>query len=670
MDLKTAKIRAEKLRAEINDLRYRYHVLDDPNVTDEIYDSLTRELKEIEAEYPQLLTADSPTVRIGGKPLDKFKKIKHNRPMLSLNDAFSAEEVREWHSRVKKILGREIPSFYCDVKFDGLAIELTYVHGKFEQGATRGDGQIGEDITQNLRTIESIPLEISGKGIPDPLIVRGEVVIFKKELDRINKLQLQKSARPFANPRNAAAGTIRQLNPRVAASRKMSFFTYGLVSEDFEIYPDHQTELNLLKKWGFEPSQEHTVVRDIEAVIKYFDHMAKKRSDLPFEIDGVVVRVNNNRLYKRAGVIGKAPRGAIAYKFAAKKATTIVEEIKIQVGRQGNLTPVAVMRPVAVGGVTITHASLHNEDEIRRLGLKIGDTVVVQRAGDVIPQIVEVLPKLRAGRERDFHMPRHCPVCGSEVKRQQISAGREKGAALVCQNKRCPAKNLREMEHLVNAFEIYTVGPKIIKRFKDEGLISDASDIFSLKKEDIAGLARFGEKSAENIISSINEHKKIPLPRFLMALGILHVGEQTAFDLAEGFGTLQKLTKASFEEINAVENIGDTVAKSVYDFFQLKQNEQFIERLFDRGIIIEPAEKLIKSRKLKGLKIIVSGTLESMSREEAKRAVLENGGDWVSSVSKNTDYLVVGENPGSKLDKAQKLGVKIIDEKDFLKLLR
>ena len=695
MDFKQAKIRAVKLRAEINGLRYRYHVLDDPRVTDEVYDSLTRELRELEEKYPSLRIPDSPTQRIGGRPLDKFRKVQHEGPMLSLNDAFSKDEVEDWHKRVKKLLGSDDDfEIFCDLKMDGLALELVYENDVLKVASTRGDGLIGEDVTQNIKTIEDIPLALP----PDPkrprrYIVRGEAFIGKQEFARINREQAKRKDKIFANPRNVAAGSIRQLNPRITASRRINFYAYAVYGrgEDYlKRFATKKAERESLDRAKIPYNPEGKELRIFSEVLKFHGHWAKYRDKLPYEIDGIVAAVNDNVKYEKLGYIGKAPRGALAFKFGAKKATTVVEEIKVQVGRQGNLTPVAVMKPVKVAGVTITHASLHNEDEIKRLGLRIGDTVVVQRAGDVIPQVVEVLPKLRTGREKEFHMPRHCPVCGSKVERRVLSAvrplpalsrpGEGRGAgrgrneaysvAHICSNPRCPAKNLRVIEHLVNAFEIYTIGPKIIERFKDEGLISDAADIFTLKKEDIEGLERFGEKSAEKIVGSIEEHKKVPLAKFIYALGILHVGEETAIDLAKEFGTLEKLEKASFQEIDKIPNIGSAVAKSVYDFFQDVHTRKFIAKLQRAGVKIQHSiYKIPHTGPLVGKKIVVTGTLQSMSREEAKERMRAAGGHWIGSVSKNTDYVVVGTEPGSKYDKAKKLGVKTIDEKEFLKLL-
>ncbi|MEK9181089.1 MAG: NAD-dependent DNA ligase LigA [Patescibacteria group bacterium] len=682
-----AKKRVEKLAEQIDELRYRYHVLDDPGVTDEIYDSLTFELRKLEAEFPELATPTSPTQRVGGKPLDKFQKVRHEQRMLSLNDAFSEEEVRDWEERLRRLQPDDVWTYMAELKFDGLATSLIYENGIFIRGATRGDGFIGEDVTGNLKTIQAIPLRLNlalkhtekfppalRERLKDALKkartieVRGEALMSKAAFAELNRQQEKNESAKFANPRNAAAGSIRQLDPKITASRKLSWHAYQLVTDLGQ--QTHEEEHLICEILGFPVDRHSKVVKKIEEVLEFRKSIEKIRESLPFEIDGVVAQVNERKLFEKFGVVGKAPRGAIAYKFAAKKATTVVEAIKVQVGRLGNLTPVAVMRAVKVGGVTVTHASLHNEDEIKRLGLKIGDTVVVQRAGDVIPQIVEVLPGLRSGKEKEFFLPKKCPVCGHSAVRQTIAEGKQKGAALVCQNPDCPAKNLRKITHLVNAFELYTIGPKIIERFKDEGLISDAADIFALKKEDIAGLERFGEKSAENIVNSIEEHKKVLFAKFIYSLGILHVGEETAIDLAARFGNLEELQKANFEEIDSIPNIGGAVAKSVYEYFRDKSNLAFIGRLLKNGLRIKREAVSSKQGPLAGKKVVVTGTLETLSREEAKAAVRSAGGDWVSSVSKNTDYVVVGENPGSKAEKAKSLGVKILNEKEFQKLLK
>ncbi len=739
MDFKTAKTRAQKLREEINDLRYRYHVLDDPQVTDEVYDSLTAELRDLEAEFPELLTPDSPTQRVGGRPLQKFAKVRHTVPMLSLNDATSLEEMRDWEERLRRLEPDQKWTYFCELKFDGLAVSLVYEDGVLKTAATRGDGLIGEDVTENVKTIGAVPLRLNMElrhtasvpaGLKHTLAsrlaktkiieVRGEALMSREAFRKLNAEQEKKGEQTFANPRNAAAGSIRQLDSKITASRKLDWYAYQLVTDLGQ--ETHKEEHLFCAMLGFKIPKETVVAKSLPEIEKFHQHIRKIRKELPFEVDGVVVAVNENWLRERFGVVGKAPRGMMAYKFPGKKATTVVEDIVVQVGRTGKLTPVAVLKPVEVGGVTVSRASLHNQDEIARLGLKIGDTVVVKRAGDVIPDIEEVLPKLRSGREEEFHMPRHCPVCGARVEQRllgaatsrlpspgegRVPAGQERLKANVpslplptrrretkgnssspgegragrgriissvdffCTNPKCFVKTRRGIRHFTSrpAFNIEGLGPKIIGKFVDEGLITDASDLFDLKPGDIAALERFAEKSAENIFAAIQKAKTVTLSRFIYALGLKHVGEQTAFDLASHFGSLEKLRRASLEELNAIENVGDVVAKSIHEYFQDKQNQKFVDRLLKKGIRIQSPIASRRSYKLKGLKILVTGTLESMSREEAKRAVLENGGDWVLSVSKNTDYLVVGENPGSKLEKARKLGVKVISEQDFLKMV-
>src|SRR3989338_5147297 len=681
MDLRTAKQRAQKLRDEINDLRYRYHVLDDPAITDEVYDSLTTELRAIEQEFPQLRSADSPTQRVGGKALDKFRKVRHGSPMLSLGDAFSEEEMREWEERLRRLEPDRHWSYFCELKFDGLAVSLIYERGVLRTAATRGDGVTGEDVTENIKTIRAVPLRLNVElrhtsSFPAVLRsaveralkktavieVRGEALMSKEAFRRLNTEQTKKNAVSFANPRNAAAGAIRQLDPKISASRRLDWYAYQLVTDLGQ--QTHEEEHIICQMLGFKVYKESLVAKNLREVFVFYDEVKKKRGRLPFEVDGVVTQVNENAVKERFGVVGKAPRGAIAHKFPGKKATTKVEDIIVQVGRTGKLTPVAVLRPVQVGGVTVGRATLHNLDEIERLGVKVGDTVVVKRAGDVIPDVEEVLIRLRTGKERVFHMPKSCPVCGGNVKRAPDEVD------FYCTNPKCFVKTRRGIRHFTSrtAFDIEGVGPKIIEKFVDEGLITDASDLFDLKIGDIAALERFAEKSADNIYNAIQKSKEIAFSRFIYALGIKHVGEQTAFDLARYFGTLEKLRRASLEELNAIENVGDVVAKSISEYFADRQNQKFVDRLLDKGIKIKSEKAERKSKKLNGLKIVVTGTLESMSREDAKRAVLENGGDWVSSVSKNTDYVVVGENPGSKLSTAEKLGVKVIDEKEFLRL--
>ncbi len=657
-----AASRIKKLEDEINELRYRYHVLDDPEVTDEIYNSLTQELLALELKYPQFKSQNSPTSRVGGQALDKFEKIQHKQRMLSLSDAFSFEEVRDWQERISKILPDRPLDYFSELKFDGLAISLRYEKGQLATAATRGDGFIGENVTENIRTIQSVPLELPVK---KDIEVRGEVVMTKDVWQALNEQQAKEGKTLYANTRNAAAGSIRQLDPKITASRKLQFFAYDLVTDLGQ--KNHAEIHNKLRELGFKTSKHEKSAKGLDEVEQFYHEIDKLRKKLPFGIDGIVVSVNDLQTFRRLGVVGKAPRGMVAFKFAPEQATTVVENIWVNVGRTGKLTPVAFLRPVFVGGTTVSRATLHNEDEIRRLDVRIGDTVIIQRAGDVIPDVVEVLPKLRSGKEKKFAMPKVCPVCKRPVARRFIG-NKEESADYFCSNPDCPTKNIRAMEHFVSAFNIYTIGPKILKRFKDEGLISDVVDLFYLKKEDIQSLERFGEKSAENIVNSINEHKTITLPNFIYSLGIPHVGEETAFDLAQRFGSIEKLMDASKEEINSVPNIGDVVAQSLVTYFSHGANRLLIKKLLKAGV--EIGQVKVHKTALTGKSIVVTGSLDSLSREEAKEAVRKAGGDWVSSVSKNTDYVVVGDSPGSKADKAEKLGVKILNEKQFLDLIK
>lgn len=667
------KQRIKKLRQQIEDLRYRYHVLNDPQVTDEVYDSLTKELRELERQFPALADPASPTNRVAGKPLDKFIKVQHRVSMLSLNDAFGKEEVLAWENRLKKLLpAKQELEYFAELKLDGLAVSLIYEDGIFVRGATRGDGRIGEDITQNLRTIHSIPLKLP-QPYPSYLEVRGEAVMSKKVLADLNVIQKKSNKPLFANTRNAAAGSLRQLDPALAASRRLDFFAYDIaeIRDGSKPAPlsKHSAEHQKLRELGFMVDKHELVSKSIKSLFSFIDKVEKLRPDFPFGTDGIVISVNDTTVYERLGVVGKAPRYMIAYKYPAEKATTRILDIRVNVGRTGVLTPFAMFEPTVVAGSTISKATLHNMDQINRLGAKIGDTAVIQKAGDVIPEVVEVLPKLRTGKEKNFQMPKVCPVCGGSVKQGKTGEQGRSSVAYYCTNPNCPAKSQRGIEHFVNAFEIYTVGPKIITRFKDEGLISDAADLFALKTGDIDNLERFGEKSAENIINSIQEHKRVPLASFIYALGIANVGEQTSEDLANHFGSFQKLNKASLAEINAIENIGPIVSQSIYDWLHRKENEKFVEKLLNNGVeIINPTKK--SPGKLTGKTFVITGTLDSMSRDEAKQKIKVLGGKVTESVSKQTDYVVVGEEPGSKYDKAQKLGVATVTERDFLDLVK
>lgn len=676
-----AKKRIEKLREQVEDLRYRYHVLNDPKITDDIYDSLTRELKQLEDQFPEFKDAYSPTNRVAGRPLDKFKKVQHKVRMLSLNDAFSKEELRAWDVRARKILPPNIQfDYFAELKLDGLAVSLIYEDGNFVAGATRGDGFIGEDITQNLKTIQSIPLKLRAP-FPNYIEVRGEGVMSKKVWKSLNAIQEKEGKPLFANTRNATAGSLRQLDSQLTAQRKLDFFAYDIVEirtknpafdeatagrQEHKIQA-HSDKHLLLRDLGFKVDQHEAKCKTLAEVEKFVDKIEKLRPNFDFGTDGVVISVDDLALQSRLGVVGKAPRYMVAYKYAAEKATTQVLDVIWNVGRTGVLTPVAIFKPTLVAGSTVGKATLHNVDQIDRLNLKIGDTVIIQKAGDVIPEVVEVLPKMRAGKEKNIKVPSECPVCEANVEKRTIGEKGKASTAYYCTNPNCPAKNQRAMQHFVNAFEIYTIGPKILLRFKDEGIISDAADLFTLKKGDIEGMERFGEKSADNIINSIEQHSKIKLSKFIYALGIIHVGEQTAEDLAQSFGSLDKLMSAGLEEINNIENIGPVVAQSVYDYFHHKENIKFVKKLLKNGVEIYHEQK--KVGKLTGKTFVITGTLNGMSRDEAKEKIKRLGGKITESVSKQSSYVVVGNDPGSKYDKAQKLGVEILDEKKFLELI-
>jgi DNA ligase (NAD+) len=686
MDKKQAKVRIEKLKKVINYHRYLYHVLDRPEIIDSAFDTLKNELEELELKFPNLITSDSPTQRVGGRPLAKFEKLKHPTPMLSFNDAFSQQEMKEWLERNEKIVKNAHKNgYYCELKIDGLAIELGYENDLLKVGATRGDGLIGEDVTNNLRTVQPIPLRLLDKehviknlkreklpqvaqkvsnSWPKTLVVRGEVFLSRKEFDRINKELKRKGQKTYANPRNLAAGSVRQLDPKITASRHLDSFAYSLITDLGQ--KTHEEEHKILKAFGFKTNPHNKLCTDLEETEKFRNHWSKAREKLLYEIDGIVAIINENVVFKKLGVVGKAPRGAIAYKFSPREATTILEDVIWQVGRTGVLTPVAVLKPVEVGGVIISRATLHNLDEIKRLGVKIGDTVIVGRAGDVIPDIKETLKHLRTGREKEIKVPLKCPVCGSKI----VKIGEE--VAYRCSNKKCGAIQRERIYHFVSkkTFDIVGVGPKIIDRFLDEGLIRDAADLFFLKEEDIKHLERFAEKSASNIINSIQSRKNVKLERFLFGLGIPQVGEQTAFDLVKYLGSLGKIKNSSIEELEEIRNIGPKVAESIFNWFRNKRNLEFLNKLKTAGIKLIKEKERKLNPKVKGKTFLFTGGLETLTRERAQEIVREQGGEVSSSVSKNLDFLVAGSEPGSKYEKAKKLGVKIINEKEFLRLIK
>jgi len=663
MNKQEAKNRIEKLREVINHHRYLYHVLDKQEISDSALDSLKKELFDLETEFPDLITPDSPTQRIGGKPLKEFKKIKHSQRMTSFNDAFSKEDMEDWQERFIKLLPESEKNkvdYYCELKIDGLAIELIYKDGVLQTGSTRGDGNVGEDITQNLKTVEAIPLTIDDKR---EIIVRGEVFVTKKEFERMNKEQQAKGLPVYANPRNIAAGSVRQLDPKITSARKLDSFAYELLTDFGQI--THEDKHKILKDLGFKTNKHNKYCKSLNEVLHFREQWIKEREKLDYEIDGVVVLVNNNEIFEKLGIVGKAPRAGIAFKFPQSQSTTKVVDIKVQVGRTGAMTPVAVLEPVQVTGITITRATLHNEDEIKRLGLKIGDTVIVGRAGDVIPDIIKVLPELRTGKEKTFKMPTSCPSCGTKLEKTETEV------LLRCPNPKCFAKQRRNFYHFASrsAFNFDGLGPKIIDRLMDEGLANDPSDLFDLKEDDVKDLERFAEKSAENLIKSIQEKREIPLAKFIYALGIRNIGEETAIDLAKHFQSLNKIKTANLDDFEKILDIGPVVAKSIYEWFSEKDNLKFLEKLEKKLKITNPKPSP-GSEKLKGKTFVLTGSLEKMSRDEARAKIRELGGDVSDSVSSKTDYVVVGSEPGSKAEKAKKLGIKSLDEKQFLNLIK
>lgn len=679
-----AQERLQKLRQAIDRYRYEEHVLDALSISPAALDALKHELYTLEQQYPELITPDSPTQRVAGAVAAGFRKVPHTVPMLSLEDAFSREEMDAWLTRLKKLVPQADYAFFSEVKMDGLAVSLVYENGLFVEGSTRGDGRTGEDVTENLKTIESIPLRLrnpSEKEIEAFLQtyhgaldakrvkaflasyagrveVRGEVYMSQEQFEHLNQA-LKKTGQPtFANPRNVAAGSIRQLDSRIAAERGLSFFGYGLIA-DIGL-TTHEQAHRLLELIGIPQNPRNRLCQTLDEVESLHASLIKDRSRLGYWIDGVVVNVNDDRLFQELGVVGKTPRGAIAWKFPAEQGTTVVREIQVSVGRTGALTPVAIMDPVSLAGTTVTRASLHNEDEIDRLGLKIGDTVIVEKAGDIIPKIIEVLPKLRTGKEKAFVMPKVCPMCGSPVER------REGEVATVCVNRGCYAQESARLLHFVarEAFDIRGLGDKIMEQLLQEGLVHEPADIFKLTVGDVQALERFAEVSANKLIQEIQAHREISLERFILALGIRHVGQQTAIDLARGFGSIEAFSGATKEQLIAIEGIGEVVAESIVEYFADKKEQGRLERLLKEVHVQKAARKT--TGRLTGTTWVFTGTLSAMSREEAKNKVRALGADISESVSKKTSYVVVGEDPGSKADKARQLGVTILDEEGFL----
>lgn len=669
MDKDQAKRKIESLRNRINHHNYRYYVLDDPEISDQEYDGMMNQLKVLEAEHPELVTVDSPTQRVGGKPLDKFETAAHDIPMLSLDNAFSKAEIYEFEKRARRILATDEALWYtAEPKMDGLAVELRYEKGRLVHVLTRGDGETGEVVTKNIITIPYVPLQLlvpENTLPPDLLEVRGEVFMKKKRFMELNREREKQNLSLFANPRNAAAGSIRQLDPSLAAARPLDIFFYGIGNTQ-GIHFDTQAEiLRRLKDFGFMINPLIRFSIPLDQAIAFYEELVEKRGELEYDIDGVVIKMDRIEFQERLGATSKNPRWAIAFKFKASRETTRLVGIEVQVGRTGALTPVAKLEPVNVGGVTVSRATLHNEDELKRKDIRINDMVVVQRAGDVIPEVVKPLPSMRNGKERVFEMPENCPVCGVKTQRPTGDAVRR------CVNADCPAQIKARIRHFASrgALDIEGMGEKLVDQLVEKKIVTSVADILSLDKDTLKGLERMGEKSAQNLISSIQEKKEISFSRFIYGLGIRHVGENTAKLLASHFCTFENLKKATPEEILMIEGVGPEIAESISGFFARKENQKILDALFAGGVTLkEEAGKPPGKSDFSGKTFVITGTLSTMTRQEAKEYIEARGGRTGSSVSKKTDYLVLGDSPGSKLDKAQKLGVAIIEEKKLKKM--
>jgi DNA ligase (NAD+) len=658
----------ERLREEIRHHEYRYYVLDDPEVSDAEFDRLMNQLKKLEAEHPELVTPDSPTQRVGGKPREGFAKVAHSVPMLSLDNAYNEEELRNWERRVHEQSGRNDVEFVCELKLDGMSLALRYENGKLTRGITRGDGNTGEDVTSNVRTVRSVPLSVSSEklkndGIPVDFEVRGEMLMPLASFKRMNEEREKHGLSMFANPRNATAGTVRQLEPSITAQRRLDFFAYMLVAGPRQSWIiQHQWDtLNALDAAGFKVNPRRALAENIDEVWKFINEWEEKRETLPYEIDGVVIKVNSVALQRELGFTGKAPRWAIAYKYAARAGITKIEDILVQVGRTGKLTPVAALRPVPIGGTTVSRATLHNMDEIERLGVKIGDWVEVERGGDVIPKVTRVVDDKDHPRgHRSFQMPEKCPVCGGHVVRTEGEVDHR------CVNQKCPAKLRETILHFASrgVMNIDGMGDALVTQLTDRGLVKDVADIYKLTKANLLSLERMGDKSAENVLKEIERSKQLPLERVIFGLGIRFVGERTAQFLAEHFGSIDALENASEEELQQVQEVGPRIAKSIVEFFAEPKNRELVEELRAAGVTLKGKKKQ-RGTKLAGKTFVLTGTLANYSRDEAKKMIEDAGGKVTGSVSKKTDYVVAGEDAGSKLEKAKELGVPVINEDEM-----
>jgi DNA ligase (NAD+) len=670
---KNIEQKIEKLRDEIRRHEYLYYVLDAPELPDADFDRLMQELKKLEAAHPELVTPDSPTQRVGGKPKEGFAKVVHSRPMLSLDNAYNEQELRDWDRRVHELAGSDKVEYVCEFKLDGMSLALTYEQGRLLRGVTRGDGSVGEDVTTNVRTMRSVPLSIPAAAfkksdVPPDFEVRGEVVMPLAAFERMNTGRAEKGLSTFANPRNAAAGTIRMLEPNIVAERRLDYYTYFLLVNG-KYYPDkHSEALKALQALGFKVNPNHRVAHDIEQVLEFIRQGEEKRDKLGYEIDGIVVKVNSIRTQDRLGFTGKAPRWAIAYKFTARSGTTLVEDIVPQVGRTGRLTPVAWLKPVFIGGTTVSRATLHNMDEIERLGVKIGDSVMVERGGDVIPKVVKVVEDKDHPRgHKIFHMPEHCPVCNSKIRHKEGEVD------YWCVNLNCPARLQGSILHFASrsVMNIDGLGESLVNQLHQSGLIKDVADIYALKdkRPQLLALERVGEKSVDNLLAEIEKSRKLPLERVILGLGIGQVGSRTAELLAEHFGSMDELMDASAEQLQEVQDVGPSVSASIREFFDEPHNRELVKRLEKYGLTFKGVKK-VRGTALTGKTFVLTGTLPNYSRDAAKKMIEDAGGKVSGSVSKKTDYVVAGADAGSKLDKARELGVKVIDEEEMEGLLK